>query len=154
MTTRTLKKAGLIIASSMFVAATTSCKDNDPNPGCTGVHRSGPAIVTIACTTEARAESLPHDTLRVEFTDEHGQWIPCTRYMGEDTTNKPYTQPVCDAAKPTTPKFDCGHSVGTFEIRATQGDRTAGPIEIKTRMKNACAYDDKTLYHELTLDLP
>lgn len=76
------------------------------------------------------------------------------RYMGEDTKNEPYTQPVCDAAKPATPKFACGYRAGTFEIRATQGDRTAGPIEVETRMKDHCDYDEKTLYHELTLDLP
>lgn len=149
-TQQNLALYGLVFASAWsFQGCTKDAK-------CQASYQPGPAIVTIDCTDEARADALPNDVLVVEYTDEYGNWKPCRRndLHTLEVPATPYTQPVCDAAKPTTPRFDCGHSVGTFEIRATQGARTAGPIEIKTRMKNACAYDDKTLYHELTLDLP
>ena len=110
--------------------------------------------MTIDCTDEARATALPEDALLVEYTEANGDWQPCLRNDFLEMGRGPYTQPVCDVDHPTTPKFDCGHSGRlTFEIRARQNGRSAGPVEIKTRMQNVCAYDEKTLYHELHLDL-
>lgn len=40
-----------------------------------------------------------------------------------------------------------------FYIRATQGSRNTGPIQITTRMKEHCDYDEATLNHEPHLDL-
>lgn len=143
----------LILSSLLLALAGLSQACGNPSL-CDAAYRPGPAIVTIDCTEEALATSLPEEPLRVEYTDANGNWHRCIPYPYESTVS-PYTQPVCDVDNPTKPKFDCGHSDRlTFEIRATQGERTAGPVEIKTRMKNACEYDEKTLYHELTLDLP
>lgn len=124
-------------------------------PGCDHEQRPGPAVVSIDCTDEAREDALPDSPLLVEYTNESGDWRPCLFMRGNGVSDDLYTQPVCNVDSPTPPRFSCGHSGRLqFEIRASQNGRTAGPIEIQTRMKNHCDYDEKTLYHELTLDLP
>lgn len=115
--------------------------------------REGPALVTVTCAPDARdtEEALGFQSLAVEYRHAEGTWKPC-----RDANDQPYPPAiwqVCDEARVLDYRFACGDSAGTFEIRAKQGTRSAGPVEITTRMKNQCDYDPKTLHHELFLDV-
>ena len=124
---------------------------------CPAVIYPGPAVVTIDCVDAARADDLAEEELRVEYSSDGEEWQSCMRYAYEDHTDAPVQQPVCANEGDFAPKFECGASITTdseeisFYIRAAQGARSAGPIQITTRSKQ-CGYDQATLYHELHLD--
>ena len=141
-----------IIIAALLIGACN--KDGWP---CPAVYMPGPAVVTIMCADAALQEELGEETLAVEYSYDGEAWQPCLRYIHEET-NSAVTQPVCDSGTRFTPKFECGRRsepqrAGTFYIRATQGERSAGPLQITTRMKDHCYYDEATLYHELHLDM-
>lgn len=122
---------------------------------CSAEHKPGPAVVTITCSDEAIDAELENERLLVEYSYDGTTWKECRRYIYDEPSGQslPVTTPVCGTASAQGPRFECGIQTGKFEIRASQNGRSAGPIEIRTRMQDACYYDEDTLYHELTLDL-
>ena len=145
-----IKYLTFIISAALLL---TACNHRD----CSQEYRPGPAVVTIECVEDALSDALDEAPLQVEYSYDGDEWIACERYYLESDDDIP-TQNVCDANTPFSPKFECGgrwrpRQAGSFFIRATQGERSAGPVRIKTRMANYCDFDEDTLYHELHLDL-
>ena len=144
-----------VIIAALLIGACN--KDSWP---CPDEYMPGPAVVTIMCADAALQEELGEETLAVEYSYDGEAWQPCYRHYLEamGAGSQEITQPVCDSGNAFSPKFECGgrsepQIAGTFYIRATQGERSAGPLQITTRMKDRCYYDEATLYHELHLDM-
>lgn len=136
----------LITTSIVFIA----CESDD----CTDDYKPGPIVVTVDCVEDARinADQLKNEPLVVEYQQDSDTWKPCSPY---DVPNRPIQ--LCDENDPTSVQFECGDKPGTFSIRAQQGTRSAGPIEVTGEIKSgdwpSCAYfTDESLNYKLSLD--
>ena len=152
-----MKNFLLILACVHVSACVNAC---GANTDCTDDIKPGPVMVTIDCVDDARAdaEELGNEPLMVEYQQNGESWKPCALYPGDDDHNhKPHSQ-LCDAEHPLSSRFECGDKPGTFYVRARQGNRSAGPIEVTGKLKKGDAgkcgnYTDKSLSYELSLDV-
>lgn len=141
----------ILIATSI---AFTACQSDD----CTADHKPGPIVVTVDCVEDARADvdQLGKKPLVVEYQQGSDTWKSCTSYdFGPDPD---FQGQLCDENSPTSQGFECGDKPGTFYIRAHQGPRSAGPMEVTGKIKSGdwpgCAYfTDDSLNYELSLDV-
>lgn len=150
-------KTKLFLASIAIAGAALSACSSDSI--CTGDQKPGPVRVAVDCVEEALSDSqtLGDSPLVVEYRQGDDTWRLCNRdIIPRDSAYTPtsFTEQVCDGALGLAPQFDCGRYAGTFEIRARQGARSAGPVEVTARhTKDGCYYTNQSLSYELSLDV-
>ena len=154
-------KTQFTLALVAFAGATLMACSSDGRP-CTAAMPPGPIRVTIDCVDEARSDSatLGEEPLVVEYKHPDGDWRLCRGVEFPDEwppyTETSFTEQLCINGSSQAFRFECGDSwaVGTFEIRARQGARSAGPAEVSARYsKDGCGYTQGSLRYELSLDV-
>ena len=129
---------------------------------CTTSAPSGPIRVIIDCVDEARSDSaaLGEEPLVVEYKNPNGDWHLCRGVEFPDGwppyTETSFTEQLCSHSSSQSFLFECGDLgyLGTFEIRARQGARSAGPIEVSDRYAyDGCGSNLGSLRYELSLDV-
>ena len=151
-------KTHLALALVVSSGATLMACSSDGTP-CTDDIKPGPVRVSVDCVEEAKSDSdtLGQEPLVVEYRQGDDTWRLCNRQIIASDgiyTATSFTQQLCDSSLSLVPRFDCGRHEGTFEIRARQGARSAGPVEVSARRtKDGCHYTEKSLSYELSLDV-